>query len=73
MPVSQHMKIVPINFSRNTKALLEHCKMISETDGRGRKAMNTDGFEKLITALRTAMDNDRTLDKGLLITIYLML
>ena len=59
MPVSQHMKIVPINFSRNTKSLLKHCKMILETDGRGRKAKNTDGFEKLITALSTAMDNDK--------------
>jgi hypothetical protein len=33
-----------------------------ENDG-GRIAINPDKFDKLITALRTAVDNDGTLDK----------
>ena len=33
-----------------------------ENDG-GRIAINPDRFDKLITALRTAVDNDGTLDK----------
>ena len=36
--------------------------MIMENDG-GRIAINPDKFDKLITALRTAVDNDGTLDK----------
>jgi hypothetical protein len=42
--------------------MLGHCKMILESDG-GRIAINPDRFDKLITALRTAVDNDGTLDK----------
>jgi hypothetical protein len=42
--------------------MLGHCKMIMENDG-GRIAINPDKFDKLITALRTAVDNDGTLDK----------
>jgi hypothetical protein len=34
-----------------------------EQDG-GRMAINHDRFDKLITALRTAVDNDGILDKG---------
>jgi hypothetical protein len=41
--------------------MLGHCKMILERDG-GRIAINPDKFDKLITALRTAVDNDGTLD-----------
>jgi hypothetical protein len=38
--------------------------MILEKDGGGRIAINPDKFDKLIiTALRTAIDNDGTLDK----------
>jgi hypothetical protein len=37
-------------------------KMILENDG-GRIATNPDRFGKLITALRTAVNNDGTLDK----------
>jgi hypothetical protein len=37
--------------------------MILEHDGGGRIAINPDRFDKLITALRTAVDNDGTLDK----------
>jgi hypothetical protein len=36
--------------------------MIFETDG-GRIAINPDRFDKLITSIRTAVDNDGTLDK----------
>ena len=36
--------------------------MISESEG-GRIAINPDRFDKLITSLRTAVDNDGTLDK----------
>jgi hypothetical protein len=42
--------------------MLGHCKMILERDG-DRIAINPDIFDKLITALRTAVDNDGTLDK----------
>jgi hypothetical protein len=56
------MKIVPVNFNKEHKAMLGHCKMIMEQDG-GRIAMNPDRFDKLITALRTAVDADGTLDK----------
>jgi hypothetical protein len=56
------MKIIPVNFNKEHKAMLGHCKMILERDG-GRIAINPDKFDKLITALRTAVDNDGTLDK----------
>ena len=56
------MRIVPVNFNTEHKAMLGHCKMILEHDG-GRIAINPDKFDKLITALRTAVDNDGTLDK----------
>lgn len=42
--------------------MLRHCKMIVEKDG-GRIAINPDRFDKLITSLRTAVDNDGVLDK----------
>jgi hypothetical protein len=44
------------------KAILGHCKLILESEGR-RIAINPDRFDKLITALRKAVDNDGTLDK----------
>ena len=56
------MKIVPANFSTEHKAMLGHCKMVVEDDG-GTLAINPDRFGKLITALRTAVDQDGTLDK----------
>ena len=59
---SENMKIVPVNFNTEHKAMLGHCKMILEDD-RGKIAINPDKFDKLITALRTAVDNDGTLDK----------
>ena len=59
---SKKMKIVPVNFNKEHKAMLGHCKMILKDD-RGKIAINPDKFGKLITALRTAVDNDGTLDK----------
>jgi hypothetical protein len=55
------MRIVPVNFKEH-KAMLGHCKMILEQDP-GKIAINPDKFGKLITSLRTAVDNDGTLDK----------
>ncbi len=57
------MRIVPVNFNAGHKAMLGHCKMILESEG-GRIAINPDKFDKLITALRTAVDNDGTSDNG---------
>jgi hypothetical protein len=61
---SQDMRIVPVNFNTEHKAMLGHCKMIMENDG-GRIAINRGKFDKLITVLRTAVDNDGVLDKEL--------
>ena len=54
--------IVPVNFNKEHKAMLGHSKMILEQDS-GKIAINPDKFDKLITALRTAVDNDGILDK----------
>jgi hypothetical protein len=59
---SKDMKIVPVNFNSEHKAMLGHRKMLLEQD-RERIAINSDRFDKLITALRTAVDIDGTLDK----------
>jgi Terminase RNaseH-like domain len=59
---TKDMKIVPVNFNTEHKAMLGHCKMILEQEP-GKIAINPDKFDKLITALRTAVDNDGTLDK----------
>jgi hypothetical protein len=56
------MRIVPVNFNSEHKAMLGHSKMILEQDP-GKIAINPDKFDKLITALRTAVNNDGTLDK----------
>ena len=42
--------------------MLGHCKVILESEG-GHIAINPDRFDKLINTLRTAIDNDGTLDK----------
>jgi hypothetical protein len=55
------MKIIPVNFNTEQKAMLGHCKMILEHEPR--KIAINPVFDKLITALRTAVDNDGTLDK----------
>jgi hypothetical protein len=59
--IADMMRIIPVNFSTEHKAMLGHCKMILEDEG-GRIAINPDKFDKLITALRTAVDNDWTVD-----------
>jgi hypothetical protein len=59
---TKDMRIVPVNFNTEHKAMLGHCKMILEQEP-GKIAINPDKFDKLITALRTAVDNDGTLDK----------
>jgi hypothetical protein len=57
---ARNMRIVPMNFNKEHKAMLGHCKMILEDDGK--IAINP-VFDKLVTALRTAVDADGTLDK----------
>ncbi|MFL6435455.1 MAG: DEAD/DEAH box helicase family protein, partial [Nitrososphaeraceae archaeon] len=59
---TKDMRIVPVNFNSEHKAMLGHCKMILEQEP-GKIAISPDKFDKLITALRTAVDNDGTLDK----------
>jgi hypothetical protein len=59
---TKDMIIAPVNFNKEHKAMLGHCKMILEHEPR-KIAINPDKFDKLITALRTAVDNDGTLDK----------
>jgi hypothetical protein len=59
---SKDMRIVPVNFNKEHKAMLGHCKMILEHEPR-KIAINPDKFDKLITSLRTAVDIDGTLDK----------
>jgi hypothetical protein len=56
------MRIVAVNLNSEHKAMLEHCNMLLEKDG-GKIAINPDRFDKLITSLRTTVDNDGTLDK----------
>lgn len=53
-------EIVPVNFNKEYKAMLGHCKMILEDE---RKIAINPVFDKLITSLRTAVDSDGTLDK----------
>src|SRR5919197_34699 len=59
---TRDMIIAPVNFNKEHKATLGHCKMILEQEP-GKIAINPEKFDKLITALRTAVDNDGTLDK----------
>jgi hypothetical protein len=59
---TKDMRIVPVNFNKEHKAMLGHCKILLENEG-GRIAISPDKFDKLITSLRTAVDNDGVLDK----------
>ena len=59
---TKDMGIVPVSFRSEHKSMLGHCNMLLEKDG-GKIAINPDRCDKLITALRTAVDNDGTLDK----------
>jgi hypothetical protein len=58
--VSSIMKIIPVNFNSEHKAMLGHCKTLLD---KGHIAINPDKFDKSIVALRTAVDEDGTLDK----------
>jgi hypothetical protein len=58
---TKDMIIAPVNFNKEHKAMLGHCKIILENEG-GKIAINP-VFDKLITALRTAVDKDGALDK----------
>jgi len=51
----------PVNFNKEHKAMLGHSKIILEDEPR-RIAINPI-FDKLITSLRTAVDNDGVLVK----------
>jgi hypothetical protein len=55
------MDVVPVSFSTEHKSMLGNCKMLLERDG-GYIAINPK-FDKLITSLRTAVENDGMLDK----------
>jgi Terminase RNaseH-like domain len=57
-----NMRIAPVNFNKEHKAMLGHCKMILEESESRRIAINPK-FDKLIVSLRTAVDKDGTLDK----------
>ena len=52
------MDVVPVSFSNEHKSMLGNCKMLLERE-RGYIAINP----KLITSLRTAVENDGVLDK----------
>jgi hypothetical protein len=55
------MDVVPVSFSTEHKSMLGNCKMLLEREG-GYIAINPK-FDKLITSLRTAVENDGILDK----------
>ena len=60
VPLEQIMKVIPVYFSTEHRSMLEHCKMMLE-EGR---LMIHPSFDKLITALRTAVENgEGRLDK----------
>jgi hypothetical protein len=56
------MFVLPVHFSKEHKAMLSHAKEILEDEG-GMLAINP-RFTKLVTALRTAVENgEGSLDK----------
>jgi hypothetical protein len=59
---SDIMKIIPVSFAKDHKAMLGHVKLLMEKDGEGCIAIHP-RFQKLLTALRTATDRDGTLLK----------
>ena len=54
------MKVEPVSFAKDHKAMLGHCKLLLE---QGYVAINLD-FDKLIISLRTAVAEENILDKG---------
>jgi hypothetical protein len=55
------MVVIPVNFSTEHKAMLGHAKMLFE---KGHVSINKK-HDKLITSLRTAVENEGVLDKEL--------
>jgi hypothetical protein len=55
---TKDMIIAPVNFNKEHRTMLGHCKMILEHEPR-KIAINPDKFDKLITALRT-LDKEST-------------
>jgi hypothetical protein len=53
------MRVIPVSFTKEHNEMLGHVKMILE---RGLLAINP-RFDKLITALRTAIAEENSLDK----------
>jgi len=49
------MKVVPVNFNKEHKGMQND---IRTNPGNEKIAINPDKFDKLITSLRTAVDND---------------
>jgi hypothetical protein len=56
------MDVVPVSFSTEHRSMLGNCKILLERDG-GYIAINPKKFDKLITSLRTAVEDDGVLDK----------
>ncbi len=57
--LDKSMGVIPVNFSTEHKAMLGHTKMLFEG---GHVSVNSK-HDKLITSLRTAVENDGILDK----------
>jgi hypothetical protein len=55
----RYMKVLPINFNQEHKTMLTHCKMLLE---QGYVAIHS-SHDKLITLLRTAVEDNGMLDK----------
>jgi hypothetical protein len=55
--VWEYMDVIPVHFSTEHKDMLAHCKIKLE------KIAINPRFDKLIISLRTAIDNEGTLDK----------
>ena len=64
--IGDRMFIVPVPFSIEGAKMLQHTKwLLEETDedGSGLVAMRRERFQKLVTALRTAVANEYEIDK----------
>jgi hypothetical protein len=55
----KYMRVVPVSFAKEHKAMLGHCKLLLE---QGYIAINP-SFDKLIASLRTAVAEENVLDK----------
>jgi hypothetical protein len=55
------MTVVPVNFAKEHKDMIAHCRNLLSS---GLVTIyQKERFDKLITSLRTAVDNEGTLDK----------